>query len=498
MANLWQIIIRGRWLRFGGLAVIVVAIFALMWVAVYAVVKQASLRADFSQTDLYALTPDSEALVRVLAQDNSVPDMHMLVFLGVAQAGARDRVQVLLDDYVRESNGRITYEFIDPDRDPITTRTYNASAGQARLIPRNDAGTLNTAQSRTLFSLDQQSISDALIALSATGDYRAYFLAVDDTLDINDSSAIGMSILAEQLRNRFNWRVQMVSLFDLERGTLDDGTPLLDTSADGEVLVIAGGSFALTQERFAPLQRYLDAGGSLVVFAGVNTQGGTALVTDANFNALINRRWGVQINNDLVVDPDNAVGTLFVTRASRWGETDMVALYTPDDHVDFIAPHSLSADELRDDVLITSVIYSSDTSYAKPDFDFSQNVSAVDLGVTAEDVLGSQLLGALSLHLASGARGAFFASDSLVYNEYEADQSAGTRNIALARDAILWAGNFDNRFASLATSQLNTRPADVPLNASLQQLNGIQFASVFVMPAFVLLIGFMVWWRNRG
>jgi ABC-type uncharacterized transport system involved in gliding motility auxiliary subunit len=114
------------------------------------------------------------------------------------------------------------------------------------------------------------------------------------------------------------------------------------------------------------------------------------------------------------------------------------------------------------------------------------------------DVLGSQLLGALSLHLASGARGAFFASDSLVYNEYEADQSAGTRNIALARDAILWAGNFDNRFASLATSQLNTRPADVPLNASLQQLNGIQFASVFVMPAFVLLIGFMVWWRNRG
>lgn len=490
-------LLTGRWLRFGGVAMLVLVVFGTMLVSVYALIRAQGWRVDLSATDFYSLTDDNRHLIQTLTRDPSMPDVHLLAFLGVAQAGLRDRLQGLLDEYVSTSDGRITYEFIDPDRDPVRTNQYQATAGQAILLPRLADGELNQAQARRMDSINQQSISNALVNLSARGDYRAYFLAFEDTLDISDPSAIGASLLASQLRNSFNWRVEMVSLFDLDAGTLRDGTPLNDPVADGEVLVIAGGSSPLNNAQFAPLQAYIEAGGSLVIFAGVNVGGGQSLATADNLNALLMRDFGIRFNNDLVVDPSNAVQSLFVIRANRWGQADFVATYTPNDHADFIASRSIRADDVREDVLITPIIYTSDTGYAKSDFDFSANFTEIDLAVQAGDALGVQLLGALSHHLARGNRLALFGSESLVFNEYEAAQRSNTRNIALARDAIFWTVNYDSVLRALAVQQVGISRQEAPLNATLQQLNGIQFASVFAIPFGVLLLGFMVWWRYR-
>jgi len=490
-------LIRGRWLRFGGVALIVTVAFIVSSVLVYIVIREQGWRIDTSGADNFSLTEPARNVIITLSQDPTTPPIHIIGFLGIAQAGERDRITVLLDDFNHTSEGQITYEFIDADRNPLIAQDFGAVTGQYIISTRTN-GELDRTRAQTLDFITQQSVLDALVTLTAPGDYRAYVLRVDDTLQADALDGVGMAILTQQLQTRFNWAVETITLFDLANP--NDRYTFNDPSADGEVLLIAGGSFPLNDEQLQPLLDYMQAGGNVVILSGVNVNGDASLATSENLNTWLRDNYGVTIENDLIIDPFNAVQSPFVTRIRTFAEHPITQAYDEFDALDMLAPHSITlSDVVPDGVTVSPLAFSSDESYAKSAFDFSAgNLTDVDLALTFDDALGTFVVGASAESRALGGRIVVWGSESLAYNEYEAQQQVGIRNLLIARDSLFWASGFDSPVLSLPTTQLDALPQDLPLNATNSELGGIQFIAVFALPFGVFLIGFFVWWQMRA
>jgi len=159
-----------------------------------------------------------------------------LAFYGQQQAGRRDQDTLLLEDYQTTSNGKITYEFIDPERSPQLLEQYGVTTpGQIVVAPLNADGTVNTERAELVRLFSQEELSNAALRVMATGNFRALFLNTEGGLSTESTEGDGLSLLKASLED-LNWTVQDVSIFDIsaEQPTVN----LQDPAFDGTVLVV--------------------------------------------------------------------------------------------------------------------------------------------------------------------------------------------------------------------------------------------------------------------
>ena len=138
-------VLTGRTARFGGTSLLVTVLLLAVLIGVYAVVRNANLRVDLTQTDTYSLTPELEQAIAALAAEPGTPKVEIVAFYGPSQASSRDQDSLLFEDYKQVSNGKIDYQFIDPEQQPQTVSQYGVSrAGQIAVVKLNDDGSPDT------------------------------------------------------------------------------------------------------------------------------------------------------------------------------------------------------------------------------------------------------------------------------------------------------------------------------------------------------------------
>jgi hypothetical protein len=499
-------LITGRTARFGGTSILVTAVFLAALVAIYAVVRDQNWRVDLTQRDTFSLTEEGRQSIAGLGVDPNLPKVQILAFYGASQAGSRDQDTLLFEDYVEASAGKISYEFVDPDRSPAQATQYKITRpGQISVAKINEDGTPDLENAQLVNFFNQDDITNAVLRVAASGDFRAYFLNVEGGLQLDDTSASGLSILNDSLTQRFDWNTQQVSLFELTGA--DSQITLNDESADGEVMIIAGGDKALTDDELKIITDFVDKGGSLVIFAApsvttaVTDQGESGVASNQslalaeNLSNYLYTNFGIRFVDNMVFDPALSVQSPAIPVATTFSSTNYItSAFTPNSNgIVFELPHSIEvAPTLPQNVTVDELASTSDTSFSKTDI---QAVLEGNMEAAETDPKGPFVLAAAAENSQTGARVVLYGSASVPANNF-ASLGSGIVNLDAAFNTLVWSTRFNDYFTTV-TVQSPVLPQDAPIFANDQLLRTITLATIFVLPFGVLLIGFLVWWFTR-
>lgn len=487
----------GRALRFGGTSIVVTVIVLAALILVYALVANQDWRFDLTQRNEFSLTETSRSAMTTLGSDPNVAPVRLLAFYSAGQANSRDRDAVLFEDYAVASGGKISYEFINPDQNPAIANEYGVQDGQVAVVTVNPDGSTDAENAEILPFLGQEELTNAILKVGSGGNFIAYFLTVQDGINAEINN------LKDDLQSRFDWTVEDISLAEL---TSPQGEfQLNDPSRDGEVVIIPGGSQPLSDEEVTILRDYMNAGGALVIFAASNlNEEGGSLASAANLNAMLSETFGIQFNNDVVLDLTQAFqspllpvatdfepGAFISTNGIQQGQA--VALFDTPLSITFSTTPPTG-------VTGTSLVRTTAAAYSKA---VTPELTAALLGTDTAlaeaalsqaegDAAGPFTLAANAINAAGGSV-TLFGSTGIVSDAFASPQYD---NLALAFNALVDATDFLNFFQATTIAQ-EARPQDTPVFADTGTVSLISFITVIAIPFGALLVGALVWWANR-
>jgi hypothetical protein len=479
----------GRTARYGGTSVLVTVLFIGALAAVYTVVAAQGWRLDLTQSNEFSLSESSQAAITGYAADPNLPPVRIIGFYAETSGAARDRATTLLDNYVSASNGKISFEYIDPDRNPQQANLFGVTrAGQFVVTRVNADGSLDSENPRLVNALDQGQLTNAVLAAAAQGNFIAYYLTV------RDGESADMSVVKSVFTDRFDWTVEDVSLTDLTAPNSE--RRLNDPNADGQVLVIPGGSAAFSDPELAIIREYVNAGGDLIVYAGTNLNNdGTALATAENFNQFLSETYGLNIGSETIVDQNQAFQTpLFpgATDLERSAYITSNGIPTTGAAIVFEVPHRIViAETLPAGVTATALARTSPSSYAIDDV---QRILDNDIAQRETDPTGPFVVAAQAENANTGSRVVVFGSTSVARDTYSVFTDLD--NISVAVNAMVWTTNF-NDFVQTITVPQEQRPQDAPVSIDTGTLRNITTLTGLLLPFGILGAGLLVWWSNR-
>lgn len=479
----------GRTVRFGGTSLLVTLVLLVALVGIYVVVRNLDLRADLTQTDTYSLSAESEQAVEGLAADPNAPNVNMVAFYGASQGGTRDQATLLFDDYVEASGGKVSYEFVDPERNPQIAGLYGVTnAGQVAVARLNEAGEPDTENAEIVPTTNQEGLTNAILKVSSSGVFNAYFLSVAD------GAADSMTVLKSNLTDVYGWSVEDVSLLQL---TSPEGEfNLNDPNVTGQVIIIPGGSAPLADAELQVLKDYVAGGGDLIILAGTNLNTNlVSLATADNLNTWLAQDFGISFNNDVVIDNTQAFQSPLIPVAVSLDSSSFITtngIPLGQAALVFEVPSSIQlADTFPDGVTVSSLARSSASAYAKTDL---QAILDNNIEKAEGDAEGPLVLAASADNISTGAHITLLGSTSLGSDTFATFQ--GVDNLSVTFNSLIWSTGFNDYFTQITVMQ-QQRPQDQPIFADEQTLRNINFISIGVLPFGVLLIGFLVWWNNR-
>lgn len=487
-------LLTGRAAQFGGTAVIVTVVFLVALVVIYVVIRGLGIRQDMSNFEVFSLTDQARDIVRTLANDPTTPPMKIIGFFSAQKAASQDRISVLLDDFVQTSGGRITYEFINPDRQPQIATQYEARDGDFFVVPLDEAGVAVVDSKEKASGSDQQQLLDAMVKASSSGDFRFYFPRFADGLDFDDTSETGGSILKNDLVESYGWTAEEISFFDPNNVLVKPP----ETAPDGQVLVIPGGSTPLNDDELKVITDYLDKGGDMVLFAGINPDGEVSLATAENLGNYLFEKYGVRFRNDIVYDLNNAVNSPFIFIAAGFSADHFITSgYSEDsDALLFTLAHSIEiAPEALPDVKVTIISTTTSAGFSKPALDPNRELTQDDLTPNDDDPQGEIPVAAAVENTKTGSRIVLFGSESIAQNAYRQLDPRGIRNTDAARRALFWTAGYE-QYRQIPSLEL-VRPQQVPLIVTATEMNTINLITILILPFGVLGFGILQWWLRR-
>ena len=484
----------GRTARFGGTSLLVTFLFLVALIALYTVIRGQAIRIDLTERDSFSLTAESREAVSAIGADPNIRPVRIVAFYGPAQAGRRDQDSLLFEDYRRTSGDKISYEFVDPDRSPALAQQFGVTRpGQIAIAPVAEDGSLLTDDVEIVNFFAQDQLTNALLRLASNGDFRAYFLNVTDGLDLTSTGPAGMSNLRDILTQQFDWTARAVSFFELTAP--DSAITLNDAAADGEVLIIAGGSEPLAQEELDFLTSYLDAGGNLVLLAGVSIDPERpALAVAENLSTYLFENFGLRLQDDIVLDRVQAFQSPENPVALNFNRGQYIASNLPNNAaLVFRFAHPIEVAETPPaGVTVTPFAFSGADAYSKPSATvFSQDAV---LDRLEEDTAGPFTLAAVAENANTGSRLVVFGSTFIATNN--AAQLNQVANLDAIFNSLVWTTDFENFFRTV-NIQSAQRPQDAPIFVSQQNAGLINLIAIFLLPFGILGIGLLVWWNNR-
>lgn len=417
------------------------------------------VRFDWTETGVHSLSDQTKKLLAGLERDVEVTALY----------GRVEQIQVepILERYGYESE-RFRYTLADPNERPDLVESLGID--RERLAQ----GILHVAigdEQTVVDEVSEQAMTNAIVKITRTGEKKVYFLTGHNERPVEGPGAdepTGFGRAAEALANE-NYTVAPLLL--ATSGAVPE---------DADALVIAGPTRPHLPQEEAAIERYLEAGGSVLVMvdpnANTNLYGGLA-------------RWGVDLGADVIVDRLQAL----FGRAT----TPLVAEYP--------------AHPINEGLREPTVFHQARSVRARPDardrFDEIARTSAEswaerDLSDGRAERGPDDLAGPVPVAVAGtfavagteengegeGGRLVVFGDSDFVTNQL----IDAYRNRDLFVNSVNWLLG-DVEAISIRPSLARASR----FNPSQEQFGTIRYLSLFVLPELIAVIGVGAWWWRR-
>ena len=460
-----RVVITGRQARYGSNALVMTIAFLGILVVINFLVSQYDKRWDLTENKVNTLSPETIDALKKLPQP-----VVATAFYSTKDLSTRDQVKNLLDQYKFESKGKFTYQFIDPDANPVAAQAANFPQGQAGMIALKMG-----VQQGSVTQATEQELTSALIRLINPEKRTVYFLIGHGEYSPDVSGDQSYSQLKTTLETK-NYTVQTLNL--LTTNKIPD---------DAKVIVVGGPKKPLIAGEVKLIEDYLTKGGSMVVMEDPlpKTEFGNAPDPLADY---ITKTWGVALGQDLVIDSvgQQLLGQPLVAIGVDYGNhpiTDKMqgmATYFP-------VARSVTSKSVSG-ISQTQLVKTAQQSWAETDF------ASLNQGITPQPDPGKDLSGPVPLVIAAEksdtqARIVVFGNSDFVTDQ---NIKAGG-NSDLMVNSIDWAAKQEN-LINLTPKQTTNRVIIPPKQYTM---NLIFFGSVVILPSFVVVAGGGVWLMRR-
>lgn len=452
-----------RQARYGANAVILSLSFIGIVVLLNYLAYRHDVKFDLTENKTFTLSEQSRQIVGDLKQEVKVTAFYR------ATNATRQETLNRLESYKDAANGKLSFEFIDPDRQPGLALRYGLSGGDGTVI-------LQSGEARKeLMSPQEEQITSAILAITRSEKPKIYFLTGHNEMDPDSFDVrLGLSNLKTALEAE-NYEVAKLSL----------PASNMQVPEDARAVIVAGPEQPLLAQEREALQQYLEQKqGSLFLMLAPLHQSGL----DAWLNTL-----GVQLGNDIIVDPGRNIQNDVTVPAFNEFQFHPVTKGLERRAVLLPLARTVNLNSPPENVQATELMKTTAASWGETNLEENSLIQK-----DASDA-GGPLSAAIALTLNPADAGA------------EADPKKASRLVVVGNSmfASNWysrmLGNQDlfmNAVAWLAEEEsLITIRAKPQEDRSLQLTNNqervVFYLSIYIMPLILLLLGAGIWWKRR-
>ncbi|QPJ65102.1 MAG: GldG family protein [Candidatus Nitrohelix vancouverensis] len=424
-------------------------------------------RIDLTEGGFFTLSEQTEKVASSLPRD-----VKMTAFFQT-ESPEKNQFKSLGDGYL-ELSEKLSLDYVDPDKNPGATKRYGVTSYGTIVL--ESGGKEARVQNPT-----EENLTNALIKVTSDQQKTLYFLSGHDEKRLDDPGPEGYSTIKASLE-KDGYQVKEFSFMTAP-----------SAPDDANLIVIPGPKRPFQEAEIKALDAYLEGGGA--VFVLLDPQLPTGLE-----DFLL--RWGVKVQNDLVVDP---ISNLFGGDSAA----PVVNTYVPHDITkNFSLPtifpllRSVTAVE-QEGLRSEEILLTGANSWAETDVRAGKARYDADA-----DIKGPvPVMVAVTKDLAPATEDATDASSA----------SAESENIPQARLAVVgdsdFAGNnyfnfsgngdfFLNAASYLAEEQrlISIRPRERknnPLQLTRSEGNVLFVFGVILFPGCVVAAGIASWWKRR-
>jgi ABC-type uncharacterized transport system involved in gliding motility auxiliary subunit len=447
--------ITGRQAKYGSNALITSVAFIAIIVFVNVLVYQNPL--PVTENKETALAPESIAALEQLPEPVTATAFFSSQYNPDA---ARD----LLEKYRIKSNGKFTFEFVDPDRNPLAAQEAGIT-GDGKIL-------LQMGSNREIIpTASENEITNGFIRLLNPESYSIYFLSGEGEHSTEDPGDSSITRIRQALENK-NYTVKNLSL-EAEK-----------IPEDAKVIVLAGPQTPLSSQAVESLKTYLASGGSLIVMEDPVPL--TELGTKSDLLAeYLSSDWGITLNDDIVIDTEAPSSAYFATAVqyTQHPITDKMGGIG----VTFPYARSLSVSLDNPDVTVTDLYYTTNAAWGETDF---SSIEATQPSYDPEtEQVGPMLLAAAAQNTITDGRVVVVGNSSFAVDS-NFDYSG---NGDFLINSIDWSAEKEE-LISLSSVSPTERTFVAP--GSFQRMVMLAGA-VCLIPLAIIIMGSLSWYSRR-
>jgi len=261
----------GRQARYGTNSLLITLAVIAILVVVNLIGYNNNISWDLTADKTNSLSPETLNVLKSL-------DRSVTVQAFFSSQTSKDTADALLRNYSNSAHGKFSYEFIDPNADPIAAKDAGITRDGSLVLKAGDAKEIVT-------TVSEQQVTSALLRLMSPENKGVYVLTGhgEPTFDAYDNTSYGYA--ASELKTK-NYTISELNL--------------LSTNAipeDAKVIIITGPQKPLSESEVNLLKTFVSNGGSLIVMLEptVLTQFGDSADPLATWLA---NDWNIQFDND--------------------------------------------------------------------------------------------------------------------------------------------------------------------------------------------------------
>ena len=456
-----RVALTGRQARYGSNTLVLTIAFLGILVVINYLVFNNTKRWDLTEDKQFTLAAETIATLQELPQAVKAQAFF-------TQRYPTEQAKGLLDQYQYHSKGKLTYEFVDPEANPV-------AAEQAGIERDGTIVFTMGTQVERVTSISEQGMTEALVRLINPETRVVYFLVGHGEYDPESFGEQSYSSVKRGLQSK-NYAVKTLNL--LAENKIPE---------DAKVIVTAGPKKPLASGEVELLRNFLDGGGAVIVMEEPLplTSFGEAADPLAEY---LEGSWGIKLGKDIIVDLTSQQP--FAPYAAEYGShaiTQKMNRITSQ----FPTVRSVQVASQVEGVSQVELVKTAQQSWAETD------IAALASGNQNQQVTfaeGQDIPGPISLAVAAEN----FNSRGRVVVFGDADFVADANYVAygnsdLFLNSVDWAAGQENLIS--LTPRTNTQRMMLP--PQKVTLNLIFLGSVILLPGATLVAGIVVWIQRR-
>jgi ABC-type uncharacterized transport system involved in gliding motility auxiliary subunit len=423
---------------------------------------------DLTQGQQNSLSPET---LKVLT---ALKDPVKVVAFYTATSQSRTTGEDLLKRFQDKSGGKLTYQMVDPETQPVLAQQFGITADGTLVATKGD-------QHQNAKFADESELINAIVRLENPVQLTVYFVGGHGEHSVDDSGNSGFSQIKTYLAG-INYQVKTLT-------TLSNAIPV-----DASVIVVAGPTKPYNQQDVDNLAKYLNGGGKVIFMIEPTLLGGVEAGQTDPIVDYLTKNWGITLRDDLVLDPQQyapgadpsfPAAASYNTSPIISPEIARVFSFYPSARSIQIADTA----QLPQGVTDIPVVLTSNAAWGETDFESLKGTGGKQPQPDAADPQGVLNLLVTGENATTKSRVVVVGDSDFPSNGYWQSQSA---NPVVFLNAIKWTTEQEN----LVT--VSPKPAsDHPLTVTSRDILVIFLLSCLLPPILILIAGIAVWWSRR-